>query len=127
MPLMLAALAAAISCLAMAPARPAGKLLLSALGGLGSLLILNLLSPVTGYPVNNTLRSATVICEDGTMADALSTALYILGENRAINYWRTYGGFEMILVTNDNRIVCTKGLIDNFTQTVDSYKLSFTE
>ena len=87
----------------------------------------HLLSPVTGYPVNNTLLSATVICEDGTMADALSTALYILGENRAINYWRTYGGFEMILVTNDNRIVCTKGLIDNFTQTVDSYKLSFTE
>ena len=68
-----------------------------------------------------------MICEDGTMADALSTAMFVLGEARALNYWRQYGGFEMILVTNDDRIVCTKGLIDNFTQTVDSYKLSFTD
>ena len=87
----------------------------------------HILSPVTGYSVNNSLLSVTVICEDGTMADALSTAMYVLGETRALNYWRTYGGFEMILVTADDRIVCTKGLIDNFTQTVDSYTLSFSE
>ena len=87
----------------------------------------HILSPVTGYSVNNNLLAVTVICEDGTMADALSTALFVMGENRAINYWRTYGGFELILVTNDGRIVCTKGLIDNFTQTVDSYTLSFQE
>ncbi len=87
----------------------------------------HILSPVTGYSVNNNLLSVTVICEDGTMADALSTALFVLGESRAINYWRSNGGFEMILVTGDNRIVCTKGLIDNFTQTVDSYTLRFSE
>ena len=87
----------------------------------------HILSPVTGYSVNNNLLSVTIICEDGTMADALSTALFVLGESRAINYWRTYGGFEMILVTSDNRIVCTKGLIDNFTQTVDTYTLRFSE
>ena len=51
----------------------------------------------------------------------------MLGETKALNYWRTYGGFEMILITNDYRIICTKGLIDNFTQTVDSYTLSFSE
>lgn len=87
----------------------------------------HILSPVTGYSVNNNLLAVTVICEDGTMADALSTALFVMGESRALNYWRTYGGFELILVTNDDRIVCTKGLIDNFTQTVDSYTLSFQE
>ena len=87
----------------------------------------HILSPVTGYSVNNNLLAVTVICEDGTMADALSTALFVMGESRALNYWRTYGGFEMILVTNDDRIVCTKGLIDNFTQTVDSYTLTFQE
>jgi len=87
----------------------------------------HILSPVTGYSVNNSLLSVTIICEDGTMADALSTAMYVLGESRALNYWRSHGGFEMILVTSDDRIVCTKGLIDNFTQTVDSYTLSFSE
>ena len=87
----------------------------------------HILSPVTGYSVNNSLLAVTVICEDGTMADALSTALFVMGESKALNYWRTYGGFEMILVTSDDRIICTKGLIDNFTQTVDSYTLSFSE
>ena len=87
----------------------------------------HILSPVTGYPTNNSIISATVICEDGTMADALSTALYVMGESKAITYWRRYGGFEMILVTNDKRIICTKGLIDNFTQTVETYALQFTE
>ncbi len=87
----------------------------------------HILSPVTGYSVNNSLLAVTVICEDGTMADALSTALFVMGESRALNYWRNYGGFEMILVTNDGRIICTKGLIDNFTQTVESYTLSFSE
>ena len=64
MPLMLAALAAAISCQAMAPARPAGKLLLSALGGLGSLLILNLLSPVTGMIIE---LNALTVAVSGTL------------------------------------------------------------
>lgn len=87
----------------------------------------HILSPNTGYSVNNNLLSVTVICEDGTMADALSTALFVLGESRAINYWRSNGGFEMILVTDDDRIIATKGLIDVFTQTVESYTLSFSE
>ena len=87
----------------------------------------HILSPVTGYPSATGLVSVTVLCEDGTMADALSTALYVLGETKALNYWRSHGGFEMILVTNDNRVVCTKGLIDYFTLTSENYTLSFAE
>ena len=87
----------------------------------------HILNPQTGYPVNNSLLSVTVICEDGTMADCLSTAMFVLGESKALSYWRTYGGFDMIMVTNDNRIICTKGLIEQFTQTNSSYKLSYSE
>lgn len=87
----------------------------------------HILSPSTGYPANNALLSVTIICDDGTMADCLSTAMFILGESKALNYWRTYGGFEMILVTNDNRVVCTKGLIEKFTLSNENYELSFSE
>lgn len=87
----------------------------------------HILNPSTGYPASTSLLSATVICEDGVMADCLSTALFALGETRALNYWRTYGGFEMILVTTDNRIVCTKGLIERFTLSNSNYSLSFSE
>ena len=87
----------------------------------------HLLKPSTGYPVTNTLQSVTIICDDGTMADCLSTAMFILGETQALNYWRTYGGFDMILITNDNRIVCTSGLIEQFTLSNENYTVTFTE
>ena len=79
--------------------------------------------------MTNSLLSATVICEDGTMADALSTAMFVLGESRALNYWRSFGGFEMILISDSGRITCTKGLIDTFTQNENNpgYTLRFVE
>lgn len=87
----------------------------------------HLINPESGHPINNTLSSVTIICEDGTMADALSTAMFILGESKALNYWRTYGGFEMILINKDKQITCTKGLIEKFTLINDGYTLSYTE
>lgn len=74
----------------------------------------HIINPMSASPANNNLLSATIICEDGTMADALSTAMFVMGESRALNYWRTYGGFEMILITKDGKVICTKGLIDNY-------------
>lgn len=87
----------------------------------------HLISPSTGHPINNTLQSVTIICEDGTLADCLSTAMFVCGESKAINYWRTHGGFEMILVTKENKIICTKGLIEEFTLANKNYTLKFVE
>ena len=89
----------------------------------------HILNPATGHPSNSSLRSVTIICGDGTMADCLSTAMFVLGETKALNYWRQYGGFEMILVTTDDRIVCTKGLLEAFTLSVDAsqYKVTYSE
>ena len=88
--------------------------------------------PQSGYPVSNNLLSATIICADGTMADCLSTAMFVLGEVQSLNYWRTYGktdggGFDMVLITKDNRIICTKGLIEDFTLVNDNYTVSYSE
>ncbi len=82
----------------------------------------HILNPATGHPSGSALRSVTIICEDGTMADCLSTAMFVLGEAKALNYWRQYGGFEMILITTDDRIVCTKGLLEDFTLSIDAEK-----
>ena len=92
----------------------------------------HILKPSSGYPVNNNLLSVTIICADGTMADCLSTAMFVLGETQALNYWRAYGskdggGFDMVLITKDNRIVCTKGLIEDFVLVNDNYTLSYSE
>lgn len=85
----------------------------------------HLINPKNGKPVENTLSSVTIVCSDGTLADALSTAMFVLGENSAIKYWQEYGGFEMIMVTKDGRVLCTSGLIEYFSLTNTSdYTLS---
>lgn len=92
----------------------------------------HILKPSSGYPASNNLLSVTIICRDGTMADCLSTAMFVLGETQALNYWRSYGskdggGFDMVLITKDNRIICTKGLIEQFTLVNESYTVSYSE
>ena len=90
----------------------------------------HIFKPNTGYPVTNMLTSVTVVCDDGTLADCLSTALYVIGETAAINYWRNYGkgSFELIMVDIDNTVIATSGLIEQFNLTnMKDYKLKFVE
>jgi thiamine biosynthesis lipoprotein len=59
------------------------------------------------------------------MADCLSTAMFVCGERRALQYWRDYGGFEMLLITQDGRIVCTQGLYGAFSQSGGDYEVKY--
>ncbi len=74
----------------------------------------HIIDPRTGYPARSGLRSATVVCPDSGLADLLSTAVFVLGEEQALELWRTESCFELILVTEDNRVVVTAGLRDAF-------------
>ena len=89
----------------------------------------HIIDPATGYPADSGLTSVTVVadCHDknagsgdpypGTMCDAFSTALFIMGEERALDFWKTWEGtpFELVLVTEDDRVIVTGGLADRFT------------
>lgn len=86
----------------------------------------HIIDPKTGRPAKSGLTSVTIVCPDGTLADALSTALFVLGEDGALKYWRSEGGFEFLLVTEDGRVVATAGLRDSF-RLVGDYALSFAE
>ena len=85
----------------------------------------HIINPATGMPASTALRSVTIVCADAQMADCLSTALFVCGERTALQYWRDYGGFEMLLITQDGRIVCTQGLYGSFTQSGGDYKVSY--
>ena len=85
----------------------------------------HIMNPATGMPANTSLRSVTVVCADAQMADCLSTAMFVLGERKALQYWRDYHGFEMLMITQDGRIVCTNGLFGTFTQSGGDYQVSY--
>lgn len=85
----------------------------------------HILDPKTGSPADSGLLSVTVVCEDGVMADALSTALFVMGEKKALDYWRSYGDFEMVLVTEDMRVVTTGGLYDSFQTYGEKFSYEF--
>ncbi len=74
---------------------------------------IHILDPRTGRPAEGDLASVTVVSEDGTLADALSTSLYIMGFNEAISYWRkNTDTFDMVLITVDGKLYATEGITD---------------
>ncbi len=82
---------------------------------------IHILNPRTGYPADKDLISVTVISEDGMLADALSTSLYLMGREEAVSYWERYGEeFEMILVTEKGEILVTEGICEEF-ETEEEY------
>lgn len=68
----------------------------------------------TGCPVENDLLSATAIAESGTYADALSTTLYVLGKDKAIEFWKQNPDFDFILVTDKKEIYLTSRIKNKF-------------
>ena len=56
------------------------------------------------------------------MCDAFSTALFVMGEERAVEFWRDSSyDFDMILITEDGRLLATAGLESAFQPTEGGY------
>ena len=67
-----------------------------------------------GYPADSGLRETAVYCMSGAAADALSTALFVMGTDAAMELYETAGGFEAVLVASDGGITATDGARTEF-------------
>ena len=88
----------------------------------------HILDPRTLCPARNELTSVTVISEDGTLADALSTSLFIMGREKAEAYYASHGaedGFEVILLTAEGEALLSDGLHPALLSVSEEYTISY--
>ena len=76
----------------------------------------HILDPETAAPAESGVSSVTIVGENGALCDAFSTALFIMGGDKAASFWRENAqlAFDYVLILEDGSIHITQGLEDSF-------------
>ncbi len=81
----------------------------------GGKIYRHIFDPKTGYPVENDLKSVSVVAKDGITADGYDTALYVMGKEGAIDFWKAHADlFDIILVDGSDTIYISEPIAKDF-------------
>jgi thiamine biosynthesis lipoprotein len=83
----------------------------------------HILDPISGYPVDNQLKSVSIISPLSLDGDALSTTLFLLGLDKGYELAESLADIEAIFITKDNQIYLTGGLNEVFELTDDTFTI----
>jgi|GEM_PF-5283903 len=72
----------------------------------------HIIDPATAAPARNEILSATVICSDGAFADALATAVFVMGEKDGLALIEGLPEAEAILMLSDHTVASSSGAPD---------------
>lgn len=80
----------------------------------------HIFDPETGWPAQTDLRSVTVVSASSTEADAYTTALFVMGYERARAFCEAHG-IPAVFVKDDHTVAVTDDLRDSFSLTSTEY------
>ena len=72
----------------------------------------HIINPESGWPAENEICSSVVVAQDGALADALSTALFVMGKDNALEFCRGSSlSFEAMLFFKDGTLWVSEELL----------------
>jgi thiamine biosynthesis lipoprotein len=84
----------------------------------------HILDTKTGFPVDNGLKSVTIITKSSIDADGLSTSVFALGAEKGLALVKSLKGVETVIVDTANRVWLSPGAGKMFSLTDKDYALA---
>jgi thiamine biosynthesis lipoprotein len=81
----------------------------------------HILDPYTGYPTDNSIKAVAIIANQSFDADALSTAVLLLGLDKGMALIESLDGVEAVFITKEHEIYMSDGVKDSFKLTSSEY------
>ncbi|MBX2841596.1 MAG: FAD:protein FMN transferase [Flammeovirgaceae bacterium] len=72
----------------------------------------HIINPKTGFPVTR-LKSVTIITTNAELADALATAVFIMGEEKGLELINQLNGIDCIILDDSDELHYSKGVLLN--------------
>lgn len=73
----------------------------------------HIIDPKSGYPAESDILSVTVISDDGALADAMSTALFVMGADKAVEFLKNAQNISAVILT-DGKVYVSKDIENRF-------------
>ncbi len=73
----------------------------------------HILDPKTGLPAETDLTSATIVGQSSMDADAVATALIVMGKEKALAFCEEHG-IDTMLIDQEDQVTCTAGFAEKY-------------
>lgn len=83
----------------------------------------HILNPFTGYPMDNSLASVTIITDTSVDADAMTKNIFYKGIEKGPEYVKSLKGVDAIFITKDKEVYITDGLKEKFKVVNNQFKI----